>query len=209
MIAKLLKASAALSTLGLALVAQAQITVLDFTVGASAPTPIVEGWTLNSAPGDAGLTQTDTFLRFKDAQNDDGSLAYFETALDLSGLNTLVLDARRIEAQDGLTLTVSLFDINNNSASAVFDLSAFDIELFDKQAATLTDLFGTFDASQVAAVQFSGAVVGGTDLLNFDAATLGATYVQPVPEPSTYAAAGAGGLMLLVALRRRRAAKAA
>ena len=197
MITKFIKALAAIAALGLSLTTFAQVTVLDFT-SPGAPVAISEGsWT---GPVDNG-----SFQRFQNLSTSDfdGATFNFDQALNLSGLDSLTLTARSIDIQTGITLTLLLIDGNSNSASAMFDLGSFPAEMFTTQSVQWTDLSGgAFDSSAIWSVRFTGADPTAAGLLNFDAQKVQA--FSSVPEPSTYAAAGAGGLLLLAGLRRRK-----
>lgn len=199
MIVKFLKAVAAVAALGLSLPAFGQVTLLDFSAGNMPPDVNPAGsW----GPG----VQHPDFQRFWERSNDiDSGITFgLDPALNITGLDQLAFTARINGPHDGLTLTVTLIDSMDFTASAVFDLAGFDNEFFSTQLAAWTPSDLLFNPAAIRGVQFSGQIAGGQDLLNFDAQRLEAVRLSSVPEPSTYAAAGAGGLLLLAAFRRRR-----
>ncbi len=199
MIVKFLRAAAAFAALSLSLTAFAQVTLLDLSDG-NAPLDVNPQGTWGP-----GLQDTE-FQRFWQRSNDiDSGITFgLDPALNISGLDLLALTARINGNHDGLTLTVTLIDSLDFTASAIFDLAAFDNEFFTTQNAAWTPSDFLFNPAAIRGVHFSGQIPGGVDTLNFDAQRLEAVRLSSVPEPSTYAAAGAGGLLLLAAFRRRR-----
>jgi len=184
----------------------AQVTLVDF---ADTPGPYLwfEGsWTTNPdvrvEPG---------FLHLGNASTDWESAASitFASALDLGDSNRLSLLLRPLGSSSGATLTLSLFDAENDSISAIFGVDDPAGAVFGQLVASCSELTpGAFDFGAVYGLKISGESYDAPGYFNLDLASITAfrqesPQVTPVPEPSTYALTGALCLLGFSAYRRR------
>jgi hypothetical protein len=159
----------------------AQVSLNDFSDLDSSGT-VFGDWAGQQNPGTYSVTGT--------TSDDSGLELYsFDPSgfWDLTGLTALSLTAQADPGNEAATFLISLYDANDNSATAYFESSTFAGASLVTGVSTLTYSDG-FDPASVGYFRISGGeFFGSTPLaLTFDQVT--AQSASAVPEPATYAA---------------------
>lgn len=196
-----------------AIVASAQVTLENFTstIKPNEFTGFLGTWSstgstdIASSTPVAGFTQNSGFFTISSpaATNSETSLmiSYFDVPLNLSGLSYVILSAEALSTNTSQSVRITLFDDNNNTATAAFAATEFPTGSFTTASQLLT-LSSGFNPSAVAGFIVTGGVPSGVLRFNYSFDNL-AVAASAIPEPSTYAAIL--GLLALgfVAYRRR------
>jgi len=128
-----------------------------------------------------------------------GVYYYLASSLSIFGSDSLALTAQLLSGNAATEFSVSVYDVNDVSATAVFNLGDFSNGTYLTNLAPLTASSG-FDSTQVSYLVLSGATFGASEPVAISLDHLAAT---AIPEPSAYAAMFGGIALVGVMLRRR------